>query len=68
MQSIFLKARFIFEKNLAHRVKSKAFKAKSSQDLWFENTLFIEKQNFSFFESEIVTLFERRLVFKLFRR
>jgi hypothetical protein len=37
-----------FEKNLAPRLKSKAFKTKLSQGFWFENILLIEKQNFCF--------------------
>jgi hypothetical protein len=57
-----------FEKHLAPRLESKAFKTKLSQGLWFENILLIETQKLLFFGSEIVTLFERRPIFKLFRK
>jgi hypothetical protein len=60
--------KFIFERDLAPKLKSKAFKTKPSQILWFENICVDRKAKLLFFKSEIVTLLKRGWVFKLFRK
>ena len=66
--NIFFEGEVYFEKDLALKVKSKALKTKSSQRSFVGKHFVDRKAKLLFFGSRFVTPFERRPVFKLFRR